>query len=283
MAPRYVLEGFKKSSELLIDSLGFIYDRFGDKLRKIALPWSAVFPKGHKYYLKRKVERFPLLRPGVQMVRSKVGGGKSLTSFVLATMTLEKTGHPSYMTSAVEKPKLSEDGSYWYVFHPVVDLDTYFHSGKQHKRFNTKKMKNIHKDENHLRYNPRMNKTKEYNEKYIPEHKHELIMRHDGFDTIYKYSQHLRLDGQDMETIDMMHEVETIKDIPLSQWLKDGKYKYVPVKLKFTSYFLIADFDGTIRRELYKEWELPIPASVLADYDTYAERHLMDGLPYDIK
>lgn len=283
LVPKLILKGFDKSSHGLLDGIEVFYNRNGKIIRQLTMPWGYVFPKGYKYKMLKQVNKIPLLRPGMQMVRSKVGGGKSLTSWILAQIVLERTGHPSYLTSNIEKPKLSEDGTYWYVMHPVINLDDYFHSGKQHKRFNTKKYKNMHKDENHLRFNPRMNKTKEYNDKYIPEHRHELVMRHDGFDTITKYSQHFRLDGQDMETLDLMHEVETIKDIPVKRWIEDGKYNYIPVKLKFESYSLIIEFDGSIRRQLYKKWELKVKYEDLLEYDTYAERHMMAGLPFDFK
>lgn len=278
---KYIIIGFDKFSSGLMESIYNIFSKRAKLLRVISLPWSAIIPKGYKLYLKYKVKQIPLLRPGVQMVRAKVGGGKSLTSFVLAKLVLERTGYPSYMTSSVEKPKLSEDGKYWYVLFPVIDLNTYYANGKKLKRFNTKKYKNMHKDENHLRFNPRLNKTKEYNDKFIPEHKDELLMRHDGFDTITKYSQHIRLDSQDMETIDLMHEVETIKDIPIKRWVDDGMFKYIPIKLKFESYKIEVQFDGTIKRKLYKKWSLPVPYDVLLEFNTYAEANASDGLPYD--
>lgn len=275
------LNSFDNFSETFMESIRLVYREYETLLRTISWPWSAIYPKGYKFLMKRKIHKIPLLRPGVQMVRSKVGGGKSLTSWVIASLVLKRTGHPSYMTSPVEKPKLSEDGKFWYVYHPVIDLDTYYAKGKKLKRYNTKKYKNMHKDENHLRYNPRLNKTREYNDKFIPEHKDELLMRHDGFDTITKYSQHIRLDSQDMETIDLMHEVETIKDIPYKRWIADGKFNYIPVKLKFTSYKLVVEFDGSIKRKLFKKWSLDIPYEVLQEFDTYAEANNSAGLPYD--
>lgn len=278
---KYIGIIFDKFSSTVMYFVESIYSKFGVIIRSLSMPWGYGIIYGHIYYLKRLVTRYPLLRPGIQMVRAKVGGGKSLTSFVIASLVLKRTGHPSYMTAAVEKPKLSEDGKYWYVLHPVVSLDDYYSKGKKHKRFNTKKYKNFHKDENHLRHNPRLNKTKEYNEKYIPEHQDELVMRHQGFQTITKYSQHPKLDIQDMETIDLMHEVETIKDIRIKDWIDSGKYNYVPVKLRFQSYFINTDFEGKISRTLFKEWELPVPYEVLLDFETYAEKNRDSHLPLD--
>lgn len=260
-----------------------IYLKNGKLIRTICWPWISIIPFGYKIYLKHKIKSIPLLRPGVQMVRAKVGGGKSLTSFILAQIVLERTGHPSYMTAQVEKPKLSEDGKYWYVYHPVIDLANYFYDGKQWKRFNTNKYKNMHKDEDFLRHPPRLNKTTKYNNSFIPEHKHELVMRHDGFETITKYSQHPKLDGLAMETIDLMHEVETIKDIPVKRYIEEGSLKYIPIKLKFESYSLDVDFEGKIKRKLFKKWSLPVKYEDLIQFDTYAERNMMDHLPYDFK
>ncbi|MCD4826540.1 MAG: hypothetical protein K8Q99_02100 [Acholeplasmataceae bacterium] len=256
------------------------HDRF---IRYASLPWSITIPVAYKYITMGAYSRLPIFQPGMHMIRAKVGGGKSLTSFVLAEMTLLATANGSYFTSPVEKPQLSEDGKYWYVHHRVVNMSDYYKDGKKVLNFNTDKYKDIHKDERHLQYNPRMNKGKKYNESFIPEHEDHLLMRHDGMEHIYMYSQHLKLDSQDMTTITYMHEVSTKKDIPIKRWLDSGDLKYIPVKLRFESYTIEPSFDGAMKRKKVAKFNLPVPYNVLERYDTLAERHKHAGLPVDYK
>lgn len=269
------------ASNLLMQNAHKFYMKHARLLRYGSLPWSIAIPKIYKWMHSNDYDRLPIFIPGMHMIRSRVGGGKSLTSLVLAEMTLKHTGYASYFTSAVEKPQLSEDGTYYYVMHRVINLSEYYKDGKKVMNFNTKKYKNIHKDERHLTYNPRMNKSKEYNSKFIPEHEDDLLMRHGGFENKYMYSQHMKLDSQEMDAITLMHEVETSKDIPIKRWLEDGTFKYIPVKLKFISYSIEINFDGSMKRNVYRKWKIQVPYEVLMKFDTLAEKNKYAGLPYD--
>jgi len=282
---KLIFRSFEKSSEFIYGKIYQFYKKNDrDKLiRYASFPWSLSIPIAYKYYSRNDYSRLPIFQPGMHMIRAKVGGGKSLTSFVLAEMTLLATANGSYFTSPVEKPQLSEDGKYYYVHHRVVDLSNYYHDGKKVLQFNTDKYKDIHKDERHLQYNPRMNKGKKYNESFIPEHEDHLLMRHDGMEHIYMYSQHGKLDSQDMDSITYMHEVETRKDIPLKRWLNTGGLKYIPVKLKFSTFVIDVGFDGSMKRQRIARFSLPVPDSVLDRFDTYAERFKHAGLPVDYK
>lgn len=158
----------KKGSELGNGSLELMhrfYLQHAKKLRYLSLPWSLAILYGYKLMHINDFDHIPLLKEGMHLVRSRVGGGKSLTSLVLAELTLNKTGLPSYFTSPVEKPRLSEDGRYYYVMHRVVNTDDYYKDGKKVKNFNAQNRPYFHKDERHLDYNPRMNKSKDYNKK----------------------------------------------------------------------------------------------------------------------
>lgn len=277
------MEWFSKTSNQILYFIHEVYKRKARVLRHISLPWSALIPIGYKWMHMNAYDRLPIFIPGMHLIRSRVGGGKSLTSLVLAEMTLEHTGYSSYFTSPVEKPQLSEDGKYWYVMHAVVNLDDYYKDGKKVLNFNTDKRKDFHKDERHLDYNPRMNKGKEYNKRFVPEHEDHLLMRHDGFEHIMMYSQHMKLDSQEMDALTLMHEVETVKDIPIKRWLDDGQFNYIPIKLKFVSYSVEIDFDGSMKRKVYKKWKLTVPYEVLKKFDTHAEKRKHAGLPFDYK
>lgn len=257
--------------------------RLGRLMRYGSYPWSILIPKGYKYFISNQYGKALIFTPGVHMIRAKVGGGKSLASFILAEIYLEETGLGSYFTSPVEKPSVTEDGEWLYVFHRVINTDDYYQKGKKVMNFNTTKHKAIHKDERHLEYNPRLNNRTEYNDKFIPEQKDEILMRHEGMEYIYKYSQYFKLDSQDMDALTYMHDVETVKDIPIRRWLDTGELNHVPVLLKFTTFVIEVAFDGGMKRKKIGSCKIPVPYELLERFDTHAERYRNAGLPVDYK
>lgn len=254
----------------------------GKLFRHAGLPYSSLFPKIYMDYVHGN-KNVPLIKqPGVHMIRAKVGGGKSLLSFVLAEAYLKETGHASYFTSPVEKPKLTSDGKFFYVYHRYINLDDYFDKdGKKTKKFNTQKYKVIHKDERHLQFNPRLNNTSEYKKKFIPQQQDEILMRHQGISHVYKYSQYSKLDSQDMQALTYMHDVQVVKDIPLKRWLETGDFNYIPVAIKITTYEVEVGFEGDMKRKRIATQKLPIPFEVLENFDTHAEKYRYAGLPVD--
>jgi len=253
----------------------------GKSMRYLGLPYSLLIPKLYKHFYHNEGEAL-LFSSGVHMVSASVGGGKSLLSFVLAEINRERTGLASYFTSPVEKPSVTEDGKFLYVYHRYINLDDYHdENGKKIKRFNTSKHKIIMKDEVHLKFNPRMNNTKEYKKKYIPQQKDEILMRHEGITHIYKFSQYKKLDSQDMQALSYMHDVETKKDIPIKDWLNTGDFNYRPVMLKVSTYVIDVAFDGSMKRKKVGSCKLEVSAELLERYDTHAERYQIAGLPVD--
>lgn len=284
--PGYVLKQYNNLVKGIMEKIYQVANkdtRLARLLRFMSFPWSAIIPKGYKYFVSNQYGRALIFTPGVHMIRAKVGGGKSLASFVLAEIYLEETGLGSYFTSPVEKPSVTEDGEWLYVFHRVINTDNYYKDGKKVLNFNTQKYKAIHKDERHLDYNPRLNGSKDYNAKFIPEQRDEILMRHDGFEYIYKYSQYMKLDSQDMDALTYMHDVETVKDIPVRRWLDTGDLNYIPIRLKFTTFVVEIEFDGRMRRKKVGSCRISVPYELLQRFDTHAERYRNAGLPVDFK
>lgn len=284
--PKYILEKFNGVIENMDEQF---YDRLNKNtplarlMRYGSLPWSLVIPKGYKYFYSSQNRKPYIFQEGVHMMRAKVGGGKSLASFVLAEIYLKETGLSSYFTSPVEKPQLTKDGEFYFVYHRHINLDDYFDkNGKKIKKFNTKKHQIIMKDERHLDFNPRDNGKTEYNNKFKPQQKDEILMRHQGIKRIYKLSQFMKLDSQDMQALTYMHDVETVKDIPIQRWLDSGEFNYIPIKLKFTTYIIDIDFDKMKRKKL-GSYKIKIPYELLERFDTHAEKYRDAGLPVDYK
>lgn len=274
--------GFKVASRIaatsyltckkILDTVQSITDKNGLILRYAGFPYSILIPYIWKIYIMNRTESLPTDKEGIHFFRAPVGGGKSLTSFVLAERALKLTGFASYFSSAVEKPMLSEDGKYYYVMHKVQKLEDVYVDGKRAKEWDYEKYPYVNKDERHLRYNPRVNKSKKYNEAWLLEHEDELLMRHEGAKRIYKFSQHMKLDGQEMETAIYMHDIAVVKGLPYSQWLKDGKLRIYPYRIKFETFVIDYGFDGSVKRKLIRKWSLPVPMEVLDRFDTHAER-----------
>jgi hypothetical protein len=285
-APKYILKKYNSIIENIDDQ---IYDRFNKDtelarlMRYGALPWSLIIPKSYKYLFSNAYGRALIFSSGVHMVRAPVGGGKSITSFILAEIYLEEHGLGSYFTSPVEKPQITEDGKWKYVYHRYIDLDSYFKDGRKIKKFNTEKHKVIHKDERHLEFNPRLNNTGDYKGKFIPQQKDEILMRHQGISHIYKYSQYTKLDSQDMQALTYMHDVETVKDIPIQRWLDTGLFKYVPVKIKVSTFVIDVSFKGEMKRKKIGSCKIPISYELLQRFDTHAEKYRDAGIPVDYK
>lgn len=287
--PRLVLEKFNELSTEVIDGIHSQLKRdtfAAEVIRKGSLPYSAYIRKAYKYYFLSRNSP-PIFHPGVHMVRASVGGGKSLLSYILAELYRIKTGLGCYFTSPVEKPRLSEDERFYYVYHRVINLDDYFmyDNDKEKyvkiKKFNTAKHKVMHKDERHLDYNPRENNTKAYKDRFIAQQQDEILMRHQGITHIYKYTQYMKLDGQDMQALTYMHDVSTVKDIPLSRWLEDGNFNIIPVKLKIKTYKLDVSFDGSLKRIKIATYTLDVPFELLQNFDTHAESYRDNQLPVD--
>lgn len=279
----------KRYNDIIASFDDQLYDRLNKNtsiarlLRYISLPWSIIIPKGYKYFFSNSFGKYLLFVPGVHMIRAKVGGGKSLSSFILAEMYLDDTGRGSYFTSPVEKPQVTDDGEWLFVRHRVIDTRDYYQNGKKVMNYNTEKYKVIHKDERHLDYNPRLNNTKDYKDRFIPEQKDEILMRHEGFTHIYKYSQYFKLDSQDMQALTFMHEVETLKTIPTKLWLETGRFDYIPVLLKFITYKIEFQFDGSMKRKKVGSCKIQVPYELLQRFDTHAESKRYAGLPVDYK
>jgi hypothetical protein len=284
--PKYMIKNYNKIIENIDDSLFDIFNKntgIARLLRYISLPWSVVIPKGYKYFFSNDFGKSLLYVPGVHMIHARVGGGKSLASFILAEMYLEESGKGSYFTSPVEKPSITDDGEWLYVKHRVINTADYYKNGKKVMNYNTKKYSVMHKDERHLEFNPRLNNTKDYKDRFIPEQKDEILMRHGGFTHIYKYSQYFKLDSQDMQALTYMHEVETLKTIPTKRWLESGTFDYIPVILKFITYKIEFKFDGGMNRKKVGSCKVKIPYELLMRFDTHAESKRYAGLPVDYK
>lgn len=278
----HIIKHFVKHSTKAFKTYATTFFQFYTFMRYTTIPYNWLIIKIWQWYVSNPSERKPWMKPGIHYWSSPPRGGKSLTSFILAEWLREKTGYASYFTSPIEKPRLSEDGSYWYVYHRYIHLNRYYKDGKKVLNFNTDKCKSMFKDEKQADQNPRLNKTKEYNSIYIPEHTDDILLAHQGFDNnIHILSQHAKHDSQTMEVVAMNHRIEkTVKGVSYKKWLHDGKFEIVPVYIKVTAYKPEATINE-VKLKKYKTYKLKVPYELLPYFDTHAEANRFKHLPKD--
>lgn len=257
---------------------------FYSLMRWTTAPYNYIIVTTWLWYIFNPLERQPYLMNVLKYWKGAPGAGKSLSSYVVAELIREETGIASYFTSKVEKPRLSEDGKYWYVYHRVIDLADYYQKGKKVKNFNTEKYATMFKDENNLRQNPRDNKKGSYNDEFKPEHDDEVLLRHLKFKHgMNVYSQQTKTDGQRMETTAYYFEIKkTVKGVSYKKWLHDGKFEIIPKRIKIDIYTLEVGW-GEMKRHLYRRMTLKVPYELLEHFDTLAESNRFAGLPVDYK
>ncbi len=106
-------------------------------------------------------------------------------------------------------------------------------------------------------------------------------MRHQGITHIYKYTQYMKLDSQDMQALTYMHDVGTDKDIPLDRWLNDGMFNIIPLKLKISTFVIDVDFKGEFKRKKIASYSINVPYDLLQHFDTHAESYRDNNLKVD--
>ncbi len=108
-------------------------------------------------------------------------------------------------------------------------------------------------------------------------------MRHQGITHVYKYSQYTKLDSQDMQALTYMHDVETVKDIPIQRWLETGEFPFIPIKIKVSTFVIDVSFKGEMKRKKIGSCRIPITFEQLKRFDTHAEKYRDAGIPVDYK
>lgn len=250
--------------------------------RWTTIPINYVIVRTWLWYIFRLNLREPLDDTGVHLIRSNPGGGKSMLAFQKSNEMADKTGYPSYHTSRIEKPHLTEDERFYAVYHRVINLKNYYKNGKKLLRFNTSIYKSLHVDEFHYMNNSRLNKTTAYNDFFIPFLNDLVLMRHEGFDNnIYLYSQVPNNDVQIMSILVHYHEVDLVKGIDYWRWIRTGKFEIIPKHWKIETFNV--DRANPTKKKLYRRWRKRVDVDNLIYFDTHAMASEFSNLPIDYK
>ena len=253
----------------------FIYAPF----RWTTIPLNYIIVRTGLWYIFRDQHLEPLDNPGIHLVRSNPGGGKSMLAFQKSNELAEDTGFPSYQTSRIEKPRLSEDGKFWVVRHPVIDIKSLYSKGKKILQFDTRKYKSLFIDEFHYMNNPRLNKTTDYNAFFLPFLNDLILIRHEGFDNnIYLFSQVPMNDVQLMSILANYHEIELKKGVNYWRWIRTGVFEVIPLYWKIQTFTI--DRSDPSRKFLYRKWKKRVDPDELEYFDTHAMKNEFSNLPY---
>lgn len=244
-------------------------------------PFNFIIVRTWLWYVFGYDETNPLDKNGVHYIRGLPGKGKSLLAYDKANRDMEESGFSSYMTSSIEKPKVTADGKYYYVNHKVISLFNYYKDGKSIRRFNTQYFKKMWVDEFHVLNNPRRNNEKGNKDFIIPFINDLVRLRHFGFKAIYLLSQVPSNDVQIMSFLVGYHDVEVKKGVHYLRWLMTGKFEVLPLYIKMKSYDIIWESNGSWKKVLKRTWKYRINQDGLPFFDTLAERDVNKELPLD--
>jgi hypothetical protein len=249
--------------------------------RKITFPTNYFLLKAWRYLKKLLKPMDLLLRKGIHVIISEPGGGKTLSAFLTAEIMYEKRGFTAAINSPFEKPRTDEFGRKFthhtlFRFEDIFGIRLNFQNrleGYQKKRFNAKKTKIIIWDELHMIFNPRENRSSIYMLSWKPWLINLLHYRHEGFWSHICLSQ-LKVDIQLASVATYIHKPKTILDVNYALWQKTGKFKIVPVKIKYETYKFK---DGEMK--LHKKWSRHVDYNHLEYYETLALKNLRTSIP----
>lgn len=209
----------------------------------------------------------PIRRRGLHAIIGDTGDGKTMTANILSR-ELHANGWTVFSNSQ---------------FNDIVhefDIDKFFKDGKQIRPlYNCV----LILDEIQHEFNKRMNKTKEYNDVFVPFIKMVTTHRHDGIVKIYFLTQ--AWDNLDVQIQRLIHRVHIVKarQFPsLYEWLRKDSFKTTirPTAIKVNSFrkdaFMTSDYEkyvnrhGEIVHKKFSKYTIPVSINTLMEYNTHA-------------
>lgn len=222
----------------------------------------------------------PLFSQGVHLIHGVSGSGKTLLMNIIMRSILQKDG---FAWSNIDE-----------FMHDRVrtfELDDLFEHGKQIKKLNkyiTDKDGKRHRcklviiDEINQKFNKRMNRSQEYNDKFIPLISMIVVHRHVLTDRVYLIGQSFMMqDGQLQTIMKLRHEVNASKRWRYYWFRELDKFLYLPKHLKVIHYKNAGiDNNGVIIWEkMFVASKIKVDPIHLLTYDTHAFAKLTEKLP----
>jgi hypothetical protein len=241
--------------------------------RKLFMLWA--FPLIFILQMIKTLFTQPIRRRGIHAIVGDTGSGKTKTADTLAR-ELHREGWKVFSNSQ---------------FNDIVhefDIDKFFKDGKQIRPlYNCV----LILDEIQHEFNKRMNKTREYNDVFVPFVKAITTHRHDNIIKIYFITQAWdNLDIQLQRLIHRIHIVRARQYPSLYEWLRKDKFTTTirPTSIKVASFkkdaFITNDFEkyvdrhGEVKHKSFKKYSIHITIDELMEYNTHAFRGRAYGI-----
>jgi len=225
----------------------------------------------------------PLYANGVHYIDSSSGGGKTLLMNYIACHLIEKDGfmwsnidefdHPRIKAFDIEK--LYSNGEANSKLSNVLEIKREDHTTKHYS-------KGIIYDELNRYFNRRMNRSRDYNDIFIPLVSDTVIHRHLGHPRIYFIGQSLMMqDTQIAQVAKYRHYVKAKFRWRYYFYRNELRMVYAPYKIKVINFIKTGiDPKGEpIFKEMRHKLVIRIPAHYLETYNTHAYADTVKDLP----
>jgi len=217
---------------------------------------------------------------GWHLIEGPTGAGKTVLANILIRNMVSKSGFVWANIDEFYNDRVK-----------VFDLKTMFQDGDQKYRLDKtaffgndhpERCKGIFIDELNAQFNRRMNKTREYNDTFVPLIAFAVTIRHQLCDRGYFIGQSLLLqDGQITSIIKYRHDIKPSKRWQYYFFRNSGKMIYAPKKLIVTHYFNGGpDQSGNVIWIARKtKQRIKITPQDLETFNTHAFADLFKNLP----
>lgn len=273
-----ILKPIVKLKELVLQLISMLLRTTYTAMRWLTIPYNWIIVRTWLWYIFYGVGPEPLDVEGIHYLVAGPGGGKSTLMKQKMDEFMEQSGKTSYVTTKLEKPKIDEATQLKYVYHRWINIKHYYKDGKKVMQFNTRLHDRLFIDEFHVLNNNRNNKTREYNNFFIPFINDLVLLRHLGFKTIYLASQVPSNDIQLMSILVRYHEIKLKKGVDYWRWIRTGKFEIVPLKWRINTYQLEP---LTMKKRLVRRWSKRVNMDYLEDFETLNMRNHGSHLKLD--
>lgn len=248
-------------------------------VRYCTFPWHFIWILG--FIIGSKTAFKPLIydKDGIHIIIGGPGCGKSSLLYYLMERIRILFGKPSYINSMMEKPRLSEDRSYRFIYHVLYKFTDFWNSRRMIKVPNHKICGSLGIDEGHRELNYRENGTSEYNDKFIPFIKYAVLVRK-YIKKIYITTQMGKVDTQLMALAESITQPRIDIGFDYPDWLiESGIFKF-----KILGFYIDVygkDINGDKTTKPISSFYIKNEYADFDYFDTYAESDAYDHLPMD--
>lgn len=278
-------EKLNKVLVLILEKIASSLDKIGEAISSFALrkgvykffrltsfPWHFIVIIVWKRILNAQKKGLLVYdAPGLHIIFGVPGSGKSSLAYELIERIRLKTKmKPSYINYPFEKVRLSEDKKYYYKYHQIYSMNDFFGNGVIKQLFNHKLFGSVVIDEAHTVFQPRNNRSRDYNDIFLPLVEYTTKIRQ-YIGHMFALTQMGRMDIQFMMLATTLTEVEIDIGFDYPEWLlKDGRFRVKPLGWNVKQYKI--DSFGNFSTQPVNAFYVKNEYADFDYFDTYATR-----------